>query len=135
MLDNFKIEMKTQDCKFIVIPTFIILSQKIALFEHLSLCLFNFFHLHVLARKPILENFSIYSNKFFHNFHLSESSFTCPGLRASELAWRLTCWFFTAIFNLLHFNSMKRAVKHIDSTVILTFTFYLSYLQFVNLFE
>ena len=28
---------------------------------------------------------SIYSNKFFRNFHLSESSFTCPGLRASEL--------------------------------------------------
>ena len=34
-----------------------------------------------LARKPNLETFSIYSNKFFHNFHLSESSFiifTCP---------------------------------------------------------
>jgi hypothetical protein len=28
----------------------------------------------------------IYSTKFFHNFHLSESSFTCPGLRASGLA-------------------------------------------------
>ena len=49
-----------------------------ALFK--SLC-FNFFHL--LARNPNLENFSIYSNKFFHNFHLSESSFTCPRLRAS----------------------------------------------------
>jgi hypothetical protein len=32
---------------------------------------------------------SIYSNKFFHNFHLSESSFTCPRLRASGLAQRL----------------------------------------------
>ena len=32
-----------------------------------SLCI-NFFHL--LARKPNLENFSIYSNKSFHNFHL-----------------------------------------------------------------
>ena len=31
-----------------------------------SLCL-NFFHL--LARKPNLDKFSIYSNKFFHNFH------------------------------------------------------------------
>jgi hypothetical protein len=41
-----------------------------------SLCL-NFFHL--LSRKPNLEKCSIYSNKFFHNFHLSESSFTCPG--------------------------------------------------------
>jgi hypothetical protein len=27
----------------------------------------------------------IYSNKFFHNFHLSESSFTCPRLHASGL--------------------------------------------------
>ena len=44
------------------------------------LCL-NFYHL--LARKPNLEKISIYSNKFFHNFHLSESSFTCPRLRAS----------------------------------------------------
>jgi len=51
-----------------------------------SLCL-NFFHL--LARKPNLEKCSIYSNKFFHNFHLSESSFTCPGLRASGLVRRL----------------------------------------------
>ena len=118
MLDNFKIEMKTQDCKFIVTPTLTILSQKMALFEHLSLCIFNF--VHVLARKPILEKNSIYSNKLFHNFHLSRSSFTCPGLQASGLAWRLTCWFFTAIINLLRFNSMKRAVNHIDPTVILT---------------
>ena len=44
---------------------------------------------HLLARKPNLETFSIYSNKFFHNFHLSESSFTCAGLRASGLAQRL----------------------------------------------
>ena len=43
-----------------------------------SLCL-NFFHL--LARKPNLEIFSIYSNKFFHNFHLPQSSFTSPGFR------------------------------------------------------
>jgi hypothetical protein len=28
-------------------------------------------------------------NKFFHNFHLSESSFTCPRLLASGLARRL----------------------------------------------
>jgi hypothetical protein len=48
-----------------------------------SLCI-NFFHL--LAGKPNLEKCSIYSNKFFHNFHLSESSFTCPGLQASGLA-------------------------------------------------
>jgi hypothetical protein len=31
----------------------------------------------------------IYAYKFFQNFHLSESSFTCSGLRASGLARRL----------------------------------------------
>jgi hypothetical protein len=31
----------------------------------------------------MLSRFFIYSKKFFHKFHLSESSFTCPGLRAS----------------------------------------------------
>ena len=42
-----------------------------------------------LAESQILKIF-LYSNKFFHNnFDLSESSFTCPGLRASGLAWRL----------------------------------------------
>ena len=51
-----------------------------------SFCL-NYFHL--LARKPNIEKNSIYSNKFFHNFHLSESSFTCPRIRASGLAQRL----------------------------------------------
>ena len=53
----------------------------------LSLCLIFF---HLLARKPNLEEKkSIYSSKFFHNLHLSESSFTCPGLRASGLVRRL----------------------------------------------
>ena len=42
---------------------------------------------------PTLENFSIYSNKFFHNFHLSESNFTYPGLRASGLALGLVMTF------------------------------------------
>jgi hypothetical protein len=51
-----------------------------------AVCL-NFFH--VLAWKPNLEKNYIYSNKFFHNFHLSESSFTCPRLRASGFAWGL----------------------------------------------
>jgi len=53
---------------------------------YISLCL-NCFHL--LVRKPNLEKCSNYSNNFFHNFHLSESSFTCPGLRVSVLARRL----------------------------------------------
>jgi hypothetical protein len=48
---------------------------------------FNFFHL--LARKPNLENFSIYSSKFFHNFHLSKSNFAYPGFRVSGVARRL----------------------------------------------
>ena len=52
-------------------------------FAYFSLCL-NFFHL--LARKPNLGNFSIYSKNFFHNFHLYKSSFTCP---ASGLRHRL----------------------------------------------
>ena len=46
---------------------------------------------HLLARKPNLEKSSIYSNKFFNNFHLSESSFTCPRLQESGLAQRLHC--------------------------------------------
>ena len=42
--------------------------------------------IHLLAWKPNLEKKNyIYSNKFFHNFHLSESSFTCPELGASGL--------------------------------------------------
>ena len=40
---------------------------------------FALFFFHLVAEKPNLEKFSIYSNKFFHNFHLSESSFTCSG--------------------------------------------------------
>jgi hypothetical protein len=43
----------------------------------------------LMSRKPNVEKFSAYSNKFFHNFHLSEPSFTCPGLMASGLARRL----------------------------------------------
>ena len=37
-------------------------------------------------RKVNLEKSSIYSNKISHNFHLSESSFICPGLWACGLA-------------------------------------------------
>ena len=56
------------------------------------------FHLH--AWKPNIEKLSIYSNKFFHSFHLSESSFTCPGLWASGLAQRL-------IYQLILSNSLR----------------------------
>ena len=51
-----------------------------------GLCLKIF---HLLARKPNLEKNYIYSNKFFHNFHLSEYSFSCSWLQASGLARRL----------------------------------------------
>jgi hypothetical protein len=40
------------------------------------ICLIFF---HLLAQKPNVEQFSIYSYKFFNNFHMFESSFTCPG--------------------------------------------------------
>ena len=48
----------------------------------ISLCI-NFFHL--LARKPNLEK--------FHNFHLSESSFTRPGAWPRGLEQRLSILF------------------------------------------
>ena len=51
-------------------------TQTIYIFIFLfGLCL-NFIHL--LARKPNLEKKNPFTqNKFVHNFHLSESSFTC----------------------------------------------------------
>ena len=51
--------------------------------------LFFFTNIFVLPRKQKLDKFSIYSNKFFHNLPMSESSFTCARLRASGLARRL----------------------------------------------
>ena len=53
-----------------------------------SFCL-NFFHL--LAQKPNLEKNNIYSNKFIDDFHLSESSFSCPRLRANGLVQDCLC--------------------------------------------
>ena len=44
-----------------------------------------------LPESKIQKKFSIYSNKFFYYFHLSESSFTCSRLRASGLAWNWYC--------------------------------------------
>ena len=57
----------------------------------------NFFHL--LAQKPNLETFSIYSNKFLNNFHLSESSLTFPGLWCKWVStktgtFRTSLWLF-----------------------------------------
>jgi hypothetical protein len=42
-----------------------------------------------LPESQNIEKLSIYSNKFFYNFHLSKSSLTCPALRANGLARRL----------------------------------------------
>ena len=46
-----------------------------------------------LSEGQIQKKIYIYSNKFFHNFQLSESSFNCPELPASGLARRLTSSF------------------------------------------
>jgi hypothetical protein len=56
-----------------------------------SLCLIFF---QLLAQKPNLEKISIYSSKFIHNFHLSVSNFTCPGLRSSGLVPLFTGQYF-----------------------------------------
>ena len=53
--------------------------------------------LYLLAQRPNLEKNYIYSNKFFHNFNLPESSFTSPWLRASRLAQRLHCQVFCVL--------------------------------------
>ena len=71
---------------FVLLIIIIILPSYASPVTGACLC-FNLFHL--LTQKSNLERFSIDSNKFFHNFHLFESSFTCPGLRASGLARRL----------------------------------------------
>ena len=57
--------------------------------RNLSISVFALIFFHLLSWKANVDIFSIYSNKFFHNFYLSESSFTCPGLLASGLARRL----------------------------------------------
>jgi hypothetical protein len=75
-------EKKKSDSEFLSYNLIITLhpSMSVQLTSY-SLCL------NVFAPKPNLEKIYIYSNKFFHNFHLSESSFTCPGLRV---------WFFVS---------------------------------------
>jgi hypothetical protein len=52
---------------------------------------------YLLVRKPNIEIFFIYSNKFFHNFHLSESSFTCfnvKNLPKNHWTVKYTVWSF-----------------------------------------
>ena len=49
---------------------------------------FAFIFFSTTCWKPNLEKKN-YSSKFFHNFHLSESSFTCPRVWESGIARRL----------------------------------------------
>jgi hypothetical protein len=85
-----------------------------------SLCL------NVFARKPNLEKMYIYSNKFFHNFHLSESSFTCPGLRESVLARRLILIYFSRTIGTKH----DRDVNTVVVNNLHHFTYILSFYHF-----
>ena len=58
--------------------------------SHWTICpVVAFIFFTYLPESQIKKKNSIYSDKFFHNFHLSESSFTCPWLRESGLARRL----------------------------------------------
>jgi hypothetical protein len=68
----------------------------------------------------------IYSNKFFHNFHMSESSFTCPGLRESVLAWRLILIYFSRTIGTKH----DRDVNTVVINNLHHFTYILSFYHF-----
>jgi hypothetical protein len=89
-----------------------------------SLCL------NVFARKPNLEKMYIYSNKFFHNFHLSESSFTCPGLRESVLARKLILIYFSRTIGTKH----DRDVNTVVVNNLHHFTYILSFYHFLHIF-
>ena len=75
------------------------------------------FFFNLLAQKPNLEKIYIYSIKFFHNFHLSESSFTCPWLRPSGLAkdWSSCHLLYT---HYPHPQMEKRKCRKISSYII-----------------
>ena len=94
LLQNMKQMCKSFDLPYMYMPVLI------------------FFHL--LARKPNLDKFYTYSNKFFHNFHLSESSFTCPGLRASGIVRRLHA-------HVIFMHSFRKVILYRPSYLILDF--------------
>jgi hypothetical protein len=61
--------------------------------NYLLIIKYNLLRLSLLVRIKLTinlhnleENYIYSNNKFFHNFYLSESCFTCPGIRASGLA-------------------------------------------------
>ena len=85
-------------------------------------------NLHLLTRKPN-NSFFIYSNKFFHNFHLFESSFTCPRLQVSGLVRRLH-W--NLINQLRHVKWTNHFCQFYD-THLLTLATYLSMLNGVTI--
>jgi hypothetical protein len=77
---------------------------------------------HILARKPNLEKMSIYSNKFFHNFHLSKSSFTCPGLRASGLVWKLVMYMWSKISIHVYFRELEYQILMLKDAFFTSFS-------------
>ena len=97
-----------------------------------SLCL------NVFARKPNLEKMYIYSNKFFHNFHFSESSFTCPGLRESVLARRLILIYFSRTIGTKHDRDVNNSSR--QQFIILSFCYiyfiilHIFYIQFTSFY-
>ena len=80
---------------------------------------FAFLFVTYFARKPNVEQIYIYLNNFFHNYHLSEASFTCPGLQASGLAWRLfyqtSSMYFTPLLLHIILNKTYLKYKPLDS--------------------
>jgi hypothetical protein len=78
-----------------------------------------FFSPTVLARKPNLEKLSIYSIKFFHNFHLSKSSFTCHGIRVNGLARRLfVCTVYARIWILFLVSVILRLIHNLQANIL-----------------
>ena len=57
-------------------------------------------------------------NKFFHNFHLSKSSFTCPGFRASVLVRRLLHSSLKSFYTCF-LSHRQRRFRHINGGVFI----------------
>ena len=83
-----RIALKHEPSKMLVTAAglTIYMTYKLNVVQIYRLCLIIFY---LLFPKPKLENIYIYSNTFFHKFHFSKSSFTCPRLWSTGLAWRL----------------------------------------------
>ena len=94
--------------------------------EHLNLnyvmplTVFALIFLTYLPESQNLEKISIYSNKFSHNFHLSESRFTCSGLWKSGLARRLHWLLFDLFTALQPMTFIRRVAMKLHSADVLT---------------